>query len=317
MRPRHLLAVALVVLLPALAGCSPAGSLSMDPVDDAELADHASVPAPGEGSRERPPDAGLNREATMIQEAIVNGSATISARRPPVDQDRPFRSDGRFYELSQESVGSERGYQVGIEIDYNTSTVAGTVVDYDDLPAIDRRAMRPLLDRPRRARQDGFDFGLGATYNESEAAGSVLAPDQQYEGVRYDGEVYRIGVDADEVTLTVYRYTATLVADSPESFASQLRERYAFELTGLSDDERAIVEEARNDSYYAEDEDDEAFDALVDRFRDHPPVRSDEYGGSWIVRDGGQLYWAQLDYGAFVDDDQSVTPPSVTPPPDG
>lgn len=316
MRRRHLLAFALVALLPALAGCSPAGSLSMEPVDDRELADRASVATPVDESADASPDA-LGREARTIRDAIENGSATITAQRPPLEADRPFRSDGRFYDLAYESVGTEPGYRTGIEIDYNSSDVDGAVVDYGDLPEVDRRAIRPLLDRPREARQDGFDFGIGATYNDSDAASSALVPDQEYEAVRYEGEVYRIGVDADGVTLTVYRYASTLVAESPEAYATRLRDRYEFELTVLSDGERSVVEEARNGSYYAEDEDDEAFDALVDRFREHPAVTSDEYGGSWVVRYEGQLYWARMDYGQFVDeDDPVVTQPSVTPPPE-
>jgi hypothetical protein len=316
MRRRHLLAFALVALLPALAGCSPAGSLSMDPVDDEALADRASVPAPGDDPGGAPPDA-RNREVATIRGAIENGSATITAQRPPLEPDLPFRSDGEFYNLSYEETGTQPGYDVGIEIDYNSSDVDGDVVDYGDLPAVDRRAMRPLLDRPREGRQEGFDFGVGATYEGSEAESSVLVPDQGYEGIRYEGDVYRIGVDADEVTLTVYRYESTRVAESPEEYATQLRDRYGFELSGLSDAEQSVVEESTNDTYYAEDDDDQAFDALVDRFRSHAPVTSDEFDGSWVVTYDGQLYWADLRYGEFVDDDPSVTPPSATPPPEG
>jgi hypothetical protein len=99
MRRRHLLAFALVALLPALAGCSPAGSLSMAPVDDGELADRASVPVPVDEPGETPPDA-RNREAATIRGAIENGSATITARRPPPEPNLPFRSGGEFYNPS-------------------------------------------------------------------------------------------------------------------------------------------------------------------------------------------------------------------------
>lgn len=312
MRRRHLLALALVVFLPALAGCSPAGSLSMEPVDDGQLADRASVNAPdGEIDPER------DRDAAVIRETIRNGSATITAELPPVSVERAFRSDDRFYDLSFAEAGTEPGYEVSIQIDYNTSDVDGDVVDYEDLPAADRRELDLVLNRPREPHREGYDFSVGVTYTGADAASSVLVPDQEYEAVRYEDEVYRLGVRSERTALTVYRYESTLLAESPEGYATQLRERYEFELSGLSDGERSIVDEAANGSYYAEDSDDEAFDALVDRFRSHAAVESDESHGSWVVTYEGQVYWAELDYGGYVDaDSPSVTPPSATPPPE-
>jgi hypothetical protein len=43
-------------------------------------------------------------------------------------------------------------------------------------------------------------------------------------------------------------------------------------------------------------------------------VTGDEYGGSYLVRYDGQRYWAEIDYGQFVsDEEETITPPSVTP----
>jgi len=75
-------------------------------------------------------------------------------------------------------------------------------------------------------RNEGYDFGVVATDNESDRNRSVLLSGE-YGAVRYGGETYRIDVDDPEfVTVKTYRYTATEVASSPAAYASQLREQH-------------------------------------------------------------------------------------------
>lgn len=305
--------LALLAVLLALAGCAhPSGSMSMRPVDDAGLAEEASreVPEPGD----RPPMF----EQTVVRDAIEGGSTTTVAPRPPVESGLPFRYDGRFYNLSWTVVETTPGYGTGIQIDYNASSVDGEVIAYGDLPAVDRQRLTPLVEGPRERREPGYDFGVGVTYSESEAESSVLVPDQRYDAVRYRGEVYPINVEEpDRIELNRYRYRATEVAGSPDTYGASLREAYAFELSGLSEAERSVVEGALNSTYYADSTDDEGFAALVERFQSRRAVTSDEYGGSWVVRYDGRVYWVEMDYGAFVaDDSDPVTQPEETPPPE-
>lgn len=296
MRRRTALATLLVALLAGLAGCSAAGSLSMTPVDDRGLAEAASNPVP---------DDAPDRDRDVVRRAVENGTATAVGDRPPVDEPLPFRHDGAFYDLDYAENGTEPGYDVEIRVDYNASAVDGTVVDYADLPAADRAALS-FLDRERRPGesnlQDGYDFGIGTTYSEADAESSVLAPTQEYDAVRYDGETYPVDVDADRTDLTVYRYEATRVAESHEAYAADLRAAHEFELSGLSAAERSIVAESLDDTYYEEDSNDEAFASLVDRFRAQEPVTESESRGSYVVRYDGQLYWVELDYAGYVDE---------------
>jgi hypothetical protein len=75
-----------------------------------------------------------------------------------------------------------------------------------------------------------------------------------------------------------------------------LREQYLFVLSDLSEAERSIVESAIEDSYYPEDEMPEAFTGMTVRFRDHDAIEADEYGGTWLVRYEGAVYWANVQY---------------------
>ncbi|WP_123537507.1 hypothetical protein [Halosimplex salinum] len=298
MRRRTVLALALVALLAGLSGCSAEGSLSLTPVDDRGLAEEASNSLPTDA----PPDD----DRVVVRRAVENGSATAIGERPPVDEQLPFRHEGRFYALDYAESGTAPGYDVGIRIDYNASSVDGTVVDYEDLPAVDRETLEFVItrDRPGDERlEPGYDVGVGATYTEGDAESSVLVPTQEYDAVRYDGETYPVDVEAERETLTVYRYEATEVAESHEVYADSLRERHEFELSRLSDAEREVVGGALNDTYWVEDDDNEAFDSLVDRFRAQEPVEETDYRGSYVVRYDGQLYWAEVDYGSYVDEE--------------
>lgn len=310
MRHRTALALALVALLAGLSGCSAAGSLSLSPVDDRALAEAASHPVPTDA----PPDD----DERVVQRAIENGTATAVGDDPPVDEQLPFRHDGRFYALDYAENGTAPGYDVGVRIDYNASSVDGAVVDYEDLPAVDREVLEFALTRARpddERLEEGYDIGVGGIYTEGDAESSVLVPTQEYDAVRYEGEAYPIDVEAERTDLTVYRYEAELVAEDHETYADSLRNRHEFELSDLSDAERTVVEDALNGTNYIEDSDNEAFDSLVDRFRAQDPVEETDYGGSYVVRYDGELYWAEIDYGSYVTDDDGPTRPEETPPP--
>jgi len=309
---RLLSTVALLAVLAMLGGCAhPSGMLSMQPVDDVDLAEEASQSLPEDDDPRPGFDSGVARRA------IENGSATTVAPRPPVEPGLPFRHDGRFYNVTHTVTGTTPGYSTGVEIDYNASSVEGSVVAYEDLPAVDRDRIEFLVTNPRERHEPGYDFGVGVVYTESEAESSVLVTEQEYDAISYEGETYPIRVeDPERVELDNYRYEATVVAESAEAYGSFLREEYAFTLSGLSDAEQSVVDEAANGTYYAGSADEQGFASLVERFRSRQAVTSDEFGGSWVVRYDGQLYWAEMDYGAYVTDGDQATRPEETPPPE-
>ena len=309
MDKRIVLGLVLVAFLAVTAGCSAAGSLSMESVDDAGLAAEASESVASESEADR----------ALVRDAIENGSAATVAERPPVDEPLPFRHDSRFYDISYAETGTEPGYRADIRIDYNASSVEGDVVDHDQLPAVDKAVVSELVERadtPEKRLQPGYDFGAGQVYNETEADSSVLVTTQAYDAVRYGGEVYPVDVDSETETLTIYRYESELVAESATEYATALRDRYEFELSGLSDTEREVVKDALNDTNYIEDDDDEGFASLVERFRDHESVVQDDHYGYYVVVYEGQLYWAEMDYGSYAENEDASTPPEETSPPE-
>lgn len=289
MNRRKALAIGGFLLLAVLSGCSAAGSLGMQPAtDDATLAELTSRSAtvPDEGQQ-------------VVRLAIENGSTTAESRDPLVEPGRPFAHEDQYYNVSWSVIDRNQAVAVDIVIDYNGTATGNRTVAYGNLSASDRDRIGELLP-PRTARRtEGYDFGTSGTYNQSEQNRSVLLS-EEYDAVRYEGEVYPISIDDREpVTSKTYRYTATVVANSTEAYANQIREQYLFELPELSDAERTVVEEAANDTYYADSDDDDAFRSVLETFAAHEPIEANEYEGTWLVRYDGEIYLADLSYEQF------------------
>jgi len=288
---RVLVTVGLVVLL-VLAGCSAAGSLEMQPVTDEDLAAEASRPA------EIPDDEPIY-DRRLVRAAIENGSATAQDRSPPVESGLPFAHEGRYYNLTWTVTDRRPGIALEIAIDYNGTAPENETVAYESLSARDREVLEDLLPPRIDTRTEGYDFGVRATYDSTERNRSVLLS-EEYAAVSYEGETYRIDVqDTESVTIKTYRYTPTTVANGTAEYARQLREDHLFTLSNLTADERAIVDEAINDTYYADSTDDQAFESVTGTFRQHGAIRKDEYRGTWLVRYDGEVYLAELSYDGF------------------
>lgn len=295
--PRRLLALALLLALAALAGCSSPGSVSLEAVTDTELAHEAS----------RGVDPGGDGADRVVREAVETGAANATDRGDPIDardSPYPYRYDGAYYELSSTVVDEETVYATSVEVDYNATDVAGAdAVRLAELPPADRRAVRSLFPPMTDRRTEGYEVGASAVYTREELANSTLADrgSTTERVVVVDGERYRIRAEeAEEDTRYTYRYTAEEVFASDAAYADNLRAEYQFTLSGLPTDEREALAEAANGTYHADGEDDAAFRAVVERFRDRDAVRRDEYGGDWLVSCRGQTYWVDLRFGAYA-----------------
>lgn len=289
MRRRHYLATTAALLAGPLAGCAhPTAILEMDTVSDAEIAERASRTVT------RHP---AHRD--VVADAVENGTANATGRSPPLEPGLPVEYEGRYYELDVTETDRREATEYGISIDYDpgTATPGGEVVDYAELPAVDRAAMDSLLPPPEDANGgDGTDFGVAHAYSEEEAAASVLVPEQEYDAVRYEGEHYPIRTDDGRtVTVSDYRYRATAVAATAAEYAAWVRESYRFTLSGLSDAEREVVEQAIDGGYH-EGSVEDAFASVARRFHDHEPVKGRDGGGNWLVRYEGSEYWADLQH---------------------
>jgi len=319
---RLILVTAATLCLLALAGCGqPAGSLSMEPVDDEELANNASTQLSEEelGDLEE-----RDRGMRVLRQAAKNDSATVAATEPPHSANETvYRTGNRFYTLSYAAVNTTTGRQVTYRLDKNVTTnetdqTGWTVADYDDLPPIDQAMLHSPVSYLSRDSLEEDEVQPGGikqdqTYSPAELNRSAIA-NGQYDAVRYEGTLIELEVVSNKSQpLTVYRYRPRPVANGAGPYAACLRDTYAFELHGLDSDTRAVVSKATDGTYRAENTSDAAFRSVLDQFHDHTAVSATGRSGSWLVRYDGRLYWAELRYASFDEYEQTKTanPPTA------
>jgi hypothetical protein len=279
MRRRQFLASGTALLSVALAGCGhPPVVLDMDDATANDIADEVStLLEPG------------SEEYTVVTSARENDSATRRGRTELFAYTSTVRVDDTFYEVSETRLASSEVtiYEVLVDLDPDDSTPERGEIEYDDLPEVDRQRLDPVVSEKDPPGQDGYDVGVD--YGTAEEVGneSVFVPERQYD-VIVDGERrYRVAVDSRTAPEAEYRYEVTEVAPDVATFADGIRERYLFELAGLSDAERAIVEEAIEEGYF---EDSDAFRSVVDRFREHEGLEVEDFYGTWLVEYEGVEY---------------------------
>ena len=284
MHRRQILASGTALLSVALAGCGhPAVVLDFEEATTETVAEWVSTA----------PDPGTD-EYEVVASARDNGSATRRGRRELFDRTNAVRVDGRFYEVSETEVSSSdvTVYTVAVEAAEPNSTAGLREVAYADLPETDRERLRPILvedDPPDPDTAVGIDYGTAAEVGND----SVFVPERQYDVVVRDEQRYRVRVSSRTAEEFEYRYEVTEVAPDVESFADRVRDRYLFTLSGLSDAERAVVEEAIEGAYF---DDDEAFRSVVDRLRSHEGVDVDDSYGTWLLAYEGVEYRAYAEW---------------------
>lgn len=299
---RRVLATLGLLALVVLTGCSAAGSLSMEAADDAEIAEAASRPAVVESHG---PD-----DQAVVREAIENGSGTATATEPPVDRGLPFVYSDTYYEVNWNVTGTELGTAFVVGVDLNGTASVDETVAFEELSEHDRQLLGSSISATT-ADEDrlrpGPEISVFEEYTMAETNSSVLLS-SEYSAVRYNGTIYPFEINEREnVALSRYRYTVSTVADSTAAYAQQIREKHLITLSGLSEDEKVVVNEAIDGVYYAEDTDDEAFRSVMDYFPAESAIDAESFGGTWLVRYDGEVYVADLSYGGFDLNHRPVT----------
>ncbi|WP_280587696.1 hypothetical protein [Halorubrum sp. Boch-26] len=285
MRRRQVLASGTALLSVALAGCGhPSVVLDFEDATADDIADSVST-APDPGSE----------EYEVVASARDDGSATRRGRYELFDRTSTVRVDGAFYEVSETRIGSSEVtvYEVLVDVDPADPTPEIGEIAYEDLPETDRRRLDEIFSESDLPTGEGYDVGVG--YGSAEAVGndSAFVPERRYDVIVYDGERYRVAVDSRTASEVEYRYEVTAVAPGVESFADRVRDRYLFALSGLSEAERAVVEEAIDGAYF---EDDDAFRSVVDRIREHDGIDVDDFYGTWLLAYEGVEYLAYVEW---------------------
>ena len=285
MRRRQFLAGGAACCSVVLAGCAdPDVVLDLSEATPRDLADKAS----------RDLDPGTE-EHVVVAGATGNGSITRHARWKRFPEASIVRVDGAFYDVSERRVGTgeARRYRLSVDFDPANTTPERGAIAVEDLPPIDRQRLEPLITPVPRPPDDGSDVTQEWGTAELLANRSVFAPEQRYDVIVDGDRRYRVGVSAETESMPEYRYEVTQVAPDVEAFAQHLRDRYLFELAGLSEDERSVVEEAIDGAYF---DDDDAFGSVVETIRSHEGLNEADYYGTWLVAYEADEYLAYVEW---------------------
>lgn len=271
MRRREVLASGTALLSVAVAGCGhPSVVLDMDEARSEDVAHRAAQRAD--------PGSEAYRVATA---AIENDSTTRRGRRELFDRADAVRVEDAFYEIEETPMETAEVTVYTVEIDFDPDDAAAVLgaIEYADLPETDRTRLDSVVgdDHPS---SEGMDAGVSYGTAEEVGEDSVFVPDRQYDILIHDGDRYRVRVDSRTTEETTYRYEATEIAGSVEAFAETVRDQYRFVLSGLSDAEREVVEEAIDGGYY---EDSEAFRSVIEEIRSHDGLEEADFYGTWLV----------------------------------
>jgi hypothetical protein len=190
---------------------------------------------------------------------------------------------------------------------------ADEAIQFAELPEVDRK----IFDR--RGFASGEVVGIGTTlrYTDSEANESVLVPDSEYSYIVWENgsEAEWVLDDSSRTPLNTYQYTAERIATGSE-YGQQMRDRFAFELSNLSDAQQDIVESARDQNEYRIGSDEPPPSEFVDfvvRFDDQDPPRGlnesnhSRSGGNYLVEYDDTVYWTTV----YLNEDESDTQSSL------
>jgi len=284
MRRRQLLATGAVCFSLPLAGCvHPEVILTMNPATAEDIADRVSL--------HPDPDA---EEYTVAAAAVDNGSTTRRGRYELFDRTSTVRLNNSFYELNETRLSSSEVTVYELLVDFNPENTTAELgaIEYDDLPETDRRRLDGILaEEPPQT--DGYDVGVSYGSAAEVGTDSVFVPERQYDILIYEGDRYRVAVDSRTAPEAEYRYTATEVAPTVNAFADQVRERYLFTLSGLSEAEREVVTEAIDGGYYEETD---AFRSVAERIRSHEGIEVEEFYGTWLIEYEGAEYLTYVEW---------------------
>ena len=278
MRRRQFLVGGVALLPVVLAGCAHPGSyLDMNEATDERVADETSRLVDTESS-----------EHAVVADALENGSTTYSNRRRLFDEGETVRFEGAVYEVSTTRLGYNDVTVYEALIDFNPEDATAELgeIAYSELPESDRERLESPFAVDHRER-DGVDVSVGYGTADEVGDGSVFVPDQQYDIVVYDGERYRLRVESAVERETAFRYEVTAVAPDVEAFADRVRDQYLFTLSGLSNAEGKVVQNAIDGGHF---EDTDAFRSVVDRIRDHDALSVDDSEGRWLLEYEGREY---------------------------
>jgi len=236
----------------------------------------------------------------LLETAASEGEATLATiYGSPVRDGQLVEVGEGYYETNVEVTDTASVEAHVLELDYERDVTASpgtTVVDYDDLPAVDREALDTMTRsaKEERFRESesvsigGFEFFYP---DDTEDESRFVADSPVW--VRYDGLQVEVLVTGTKQTeRETFRIKLEQVADSAGAFVAYVRANHVADLSGLSEAEREVLRQTTEGVRKECEPLSDGFQGIVDRLRALPErYRPD---GNLLVEFEGKTYEADL-----------------------
>lgn len=240
---------------------------------------------------------------SLVSKAVQQDAVEISTYgTAPIESGVFVTDDGSFYRLEYATLGSTEVHAELLNLEWErgqTAPSGAEVLEYANLPASDRRALRlavygPEYDStPGHPQQRLVVEKFPAPYPDGAEASSLVGRGETW--IRWNDRTYRVSVGGDTTTTRYsYRYRATEIASDAAAFREYVASNYLVELTDLSADQRALVESAIDGGQQDCKPISDALASLRSRLEGEPTL-PEPYGESWYVEYDGRRYRLELE----------------------
>jgi len=245
---------------------------------------------------------GYGEHHSLVSEAVRENESTVDSEDVPIPDRTILVHEDVVYEVTFEVVDSRPATTFSLVFENVESPGVsgdGPSIRFSELPGVDREK---LAERGLGEPPTSLGVVAPSLYTQGEQQSSVLVPEPEYRIVKWADDTGRLRiVNQLPSPIETRRYTVEEVAPSPAEYGQRIIDDHAFQLTGLSDEERDIVETAvdSREGYTVADGKSvpDSVRSLVAQFHGRESVRpsSDSVGGAYLVRYEGSLYWTGLD----------------------
>lgn len=272
-------------------GCTSRCYLELRRIETADLRESALADPP----RDR-----ADQWRELLDTTAAEGEATLTTiYGSPIRDGQLVQAGEAYYETSVTATDTASVEAHVLELEYERGSDApsgATVVDYADLPAVDRAAFDEMTRDAKVGRfSEAHSISIGGfeyVYpDESEGDSRFLADSPVW--VRYEGEEMEVRVTGTQLTeRETFSVTLEAVADTDEAFVEYVRAEHVADLSGLSEGEREVVRQATAAEYDECEPLSDGFQGVVEKFRALPErFRPD---GNLLVAFQGETYEADL-----------------------
>lgn len=235
------------------------------------------------------------RERSIVADAVAGEDATHTTyARPPLAGDAFVAYDGAFYRTASSVVSAERvpAFPMRVKWERGQEPPAdAAVVPFDDLPAVDRDALRGALFGSERKGFPQESLSVReypAPYPEGGDASRLVG---NVTWVEWRDRTLRVELAAESTTTRerrTYRYSVERIAATPETFRRFVADEYLVALDDAPAPQREIVTAALDGVYEECTPQSDALSGLRERLADATPLP--DASREWYVALDGRRF---------------------------